>query len=92
MTSRRAKVEEVLRFLEVDPRLIEELRREGLFEDEFVEPAAAEELRVAAELMRDLGVNAAGVEVVLHMRRRMLALEELTERSLRRLLSEIDEG
>ena len=50
----------------------------------------AAELRVAASLIHDLGVNPAGVEVVLHMRRRMLALEDLMGRSLRQLLEELE--
>lgn len=34
----------------------------------------AEDARIARTLMLDLGVNLAGVEVVLHMRRQILAL------------------
>ena len=87
----RAQVKEVLEFLGIeDPSLLEELRREGLFEEDWLGPEQAEELRVAASLMRELGVNPAGVDVVLHLRRRLLALEELTDRSLRRLLAELD--
>ena len=87
----RARVREVLEFLGVDdPEILDELRREGLFEDEWVEPDEAEELRVAAALMRELGVNPAGVEVALQMRRRLLALQELMSRSLKRLLAELD--
>jgi hypothetical protein len=89
--SQRVRVEEVLRFLGLDEGLLEQLRAEGLFEADWLEPDAAEELRVAACLMRDLGVNPAGVDVVLHLRRRLLALEEIMSRSLRRLLSELDE-
>ena len=73
-----------------DSGLLDELRREGLFEREWVEPDEAEELRVATCLMRELGVNPAGVEVVLHMRRRRRTLEHLTSHSLRRLLAELD--
>lgn len=87
----RARVREVLEFLGIDdPSLLEDLRREGLFEEDWLEPDEAEELRVAAALIRELGVNPAGVDVVLHMRRRLLALEELMRSSLRRLLSELD--
>ena len=87
----RTRADEVLRFLGLEgSSLLEELRREGLFEEEWLEPPDADELRVAVALMRDLGVNAAGVEVVLHLRRRLLTLEERTESSLRRLLSEFD--
>ena len=87
----RARVREVLEFLGIDdPSLLEELRREGLFENEWLEPAEAEELRVAAVLVRELGVNPAGVDVALQMRRRLMALEELMSRSLRRLLAELE--
>lgn len=89
--TRRTSVEEVMRFLGEGGSLLAELRSEGLFEEDWLEPEAAEELRVAVSLVRDLGVNPAGVEVVLHMRRRMLTLERRTEHSLRRLLAEGDD-
>ncbi|MCH7708484.1 MAG: hypothetical protein IIA30_11845 [Myxococcales bacterium] len=87
----RTRVDEVLRFLGLEESpILEQLRREGLFEEEWLEGEASEELRVAASLIRELGVNPAGVEVVLHMRRRMLALEDMMERSLRKLLAELE--
>jgi hypothetical protein len=90
VTEKRARVEEVLALLGVDPALLDELRQEGLFEEDWVEPDTAEELRIAASLVRDLGVNPAGVDVVLHLRRRLLVLEERMSESLRRLLSELE--
>jgi len=87
----RTPVKEVLRRLGIeDARALEELRREGLFEEDYVEPETAEDLRVALTLVRELGVNAAGVEVVLHLRRRIRVLEQRTETSLRRLLDELE--
>jgi len=87
----RTPIQEVLRFLGIeDSAILDELRREGLFEEDTIEPETAEELRVAASLMRELGVNPAGVEVVLQLRRRLLVLEERTTESLRRLLDEIE--
>jgi hypothetical protein len=81
-------VREVLTFLGVEGGgLIESLREEGLFETEELGPEEAEELRVAAVLMTDLGVNAAGVEVVLRLRRRLLALQGVSEAALRAALS-----
>jgi len=89
--TRRARVSEVLRFLGADSRgVLDELRREGLFEEDWLDAERAEELRVATALMRDLGVNPAGVDVALHMRRRMLALEARMQRSLKRLLDELE--
>jgi hypothetical protein len=87
----RTTVKEVLRLLGIeDPQVIDELRREGLFEEDFLGPRGADELRVAITLVRELGVNPAGVEVILHMRRRMLGFRQVTEQSLRRLLAELD--
>ena len=87
--SRRIHVHEVLTFLGVEGSgLIESLREEGLFEAEELPPDEAEELRVAAVLMTDLGVNAAGVVVVLRLRRRLLALQGVSEEALRRALEE----
>jgi hypothetical protein len=88
---RRVQVREVLEFLGVeDDRLLDELRREGLFREDELEGGSLEELRVATSLMRDLGVNPAGVDVILHMRRRLLVLESRMEDTLRRLLDEAD--
>ncbi len=82
----RIPVDEVLRFLRIDAaELLAELRREGLFEDDEVSPREAEELRVATVLLRELGVNAAGVDVALHLRRRLLCLEERMGAVLREL-------
>ena len=87
---KRHPITEVLEILGADREILQQLRGEGLFEDDYVAPDAADELRVAASLMRDLDVNPAGVDVVLQMRRRLLALEDLTSRSLRRLLAELE--
>jgi hypothetical protein len=88
--TRRTSVAEVLRFLGAEGGLIDELRREGLFEEDWLDPERAEELRVAAALMRELGVNPAGVDVALHMRRRMRALEARMQRTMERLLDELE--
>lgn len=84
--TRRVRVEEVVRFLECDGEtVLAALRREGLFEEEELSPDQAEELRVAVSLMRELDVNPAGVDVALHLRRRLLSLES----RMRRLLREV---
>lgn len=81
--SERATIREVLRFLGAeDDELLELLRMEGLFLREELEPFEAEELRVATLLVREMGVNAAGVEVALHLRRRLLCLEARVRRAL----------
>jgi hypothetical protein len=77
MSGTRIRTEEVLVYLGVKERVsfLEQLRSEGLFEGEELEPEEAEELRLAQVLMEQLGVNAAGVDVALHLRRRLFALE-----------------
>ena len=87
--SRTTRVEEVLRFLGVDDRdLLAQLRSEGLFERDELEPYEAEDLRVAALLVEELGVNPAGVEVVLHLRHRLLVLQTRLTEVLDRLADE----
>jgi hypothetical protein len=88
---KQVRIEEVLEYLGIDDReLLEALRREGLFEDDVLEGEVAEELRVATCLMQDLGVNPAGVDVILHMRRRLLILESRMSETVRRLLDELE--
>ena len=88
----RASVKELLDLLGIEDAsgILESLRREGLFQEEYVDADAAEELRVALTWVRELGVNPAGVEVALQLRRRVLVLEQLTASSLRRLLAELE--
>jgi len=82
----RTSIAEVLGFLGVtDPELLRLLRDEGLFEEEELESTEAEELRVAVLWMRDLGVNPAGVDVALQLRRRLLALEARLHEALEQL-------
>ncbi len=87
--SARIRIVEVLRFLEIeDASVLEALRGEGLFLEDEIPPEVAEELRVAAALMRDLGVNAAGVDVALQLRRRLACLEARMRELLERLATE----
>jgi len=91
--AKRVAVEEVLEYLGVeDTDLLDQLRDEGLFEEDLLEAQAVEELRVATCLVRELGVNAAGVGVVLQMRRRLLVLQGRMSDTVKRLLDEQDEG
>lgn len=78
MSRARIRLQEVLIYLGVEEHapFLERLRHEGLFEADDLDPEEADELRLACVLMEELGVNAAGVEVALHLRRRLFALEE----------------
>jgi hypothetical protein len=85
----RERIDEVLRQLDLgDGDLLESLRDEGLFPDDEISSTEAEDLRVAVVLMREMGVNAAGVEVILRLRSRLVALQSRTEEALRLLLRE----
>lgn len=73
---RRIRIREILIHLGIEEdRILDRLRDEGLFESDELTAAEADELRVAALLMQELGVNPEGVQVALHLRRRLLALE-----------------
>jgi hypothetical protein len=87
--SERVRLEEVLRFLGIEGEAwIEELREEGFFATEEITTHEADELRVTALLVRELGVNTAGAEVILHLRRRLLCLESRMREALQILLDE----
>ena len=91
MTRRRIRTREVLVYLGVEEQtFLGPLREEGLFVGEELEPEEADDLRIAKVLMTEMGVNPAGVEVALHLRRRLLALEQRA-RHLARALAEGDE-
>lgn len=91
--SSRVRTVEILRFLHLDEAgVLEALRSEGLFLEDEIEPEVAEDLRVAASLMRELGVNPAGVDVALHLRRRLACLEARMRELLEHLADEIDRG
>jgi hypothetical protein len=86
--TQRVRAHEIVRWLGLEEDLLARLRSEGLFEHEELAFDEAEELRVAALLMHDLGVNPAGVEVALQLRRRLLSLEARMRDVLERLLDE----
>jgi hypothetical protein len=73
-----------------DDRLLRQLREEGLFEADEIDPRGADEFRLAALMMKDLGVNPAGVHVALHLRRRLIALEARASAMMRSLQEEED--
>jgi hypothetical protein len=84
---------EILRFLDLDEAgVLEALRSEGLFLEDEIGPEAAEDLRIAASLMRELGVNPAGVDVALHLRHRLACLEARMRELLEQLADEADRG
>lgn len=71
----RIRIREVTEHLGTDPATLSRLRDEGLFEADDIDSDEADDLRIATLLVEELGVNAAGVQVALHLRRRLVALE-----------------
>lgn len=93
MSIRYITIREFSSFHDIDVRIVQELVDFGLVEtlrreEEWcIRGEDVEPLEMMVRLRRDLGVNPAGIETILHMRRRLETLrrrvEEL-ERDLRR--------
>jgi MerR family transcriptional regulator/heat shock protein HspR len=90
------KLREICEELEVGDELLATLASEGLVEvkrsteDEPVISAdQAEKLRVITVLMRDMEVNLAGVEVILHMREDLCSVRSQFDEILQALVSEL---
>ena len=93
---RYLKLREVCVHLEIDDDLLATLSREGLVEvkntldeEPVVSAADAERLRVIMLLMREMDVNLAGVEVILHMREDLFSLHKQFDEILRTLVEEL---
>ena len=72
---------EVSKVLKLNPKRLDVFEREGLFEytdksRRFVDAQNFERLRVAVELQKGLGVNLAGLDVILAMREKMTKMKE----------------
>jgi len=72
----------------VSPRTVRRYVRRGLVRDPFTEGELAELRRIRR--LTDLGVNLAGVEIILHMRRQIVQLQAEVAR-LRALLAFLGE-
>jgi hypothetical protein len=72
------ELERLLSLLGGDRALFDQLREGGFLpeEDGSIEPEHAEVARIACTLAHELEVNWAGVEVALHLRSRLVAVEE----------------
>lgn len=100
MVHRYFRLEEVLRDLHVDREFVRVLEVEEIIHPKLSsegEPVLSaedvERVRLARLLMEELEVNLPGVEVVLHMREALLALQrqfgEILEQLVRELRSEL---
>ena len=67
----------LLALLEEDRQVVETLIEEGMLTspiERYYSEEEVEQARVARVLLRELEVNSAGVQVILHMRRQIVAL------------------
>ena len=89
--TRHFEIHEVLIHLGFDDdEWLDRLRQEGLFEHDLIDAREADELRVAAVMIAELGVNPAGVQVALHLRRRLMTLESKVTAIVERIRTEED--
>jgi MerR family transcriptional regulator/heat shock protein HspR len=96
MTVRYLRVVELCAQLALDESFVQRVCEEGLIEvkrtadDEGVVSADdAERLRLIAILTRDMDVNLAGVEVILHMREDLCAMQRQFDDILHELVGEL---
>jgi MerR family transcriptional regulator, heat shock protein HspR len=90
------KLQDVCATLRIDNDLLNSLVAEGLIEvkhtlddDVVISFEDAERLRVGAMLLREMEVNLAGVEVILHMREELVAMQQQFRQILETLAEEL---
>jgi MerR family transcriptional regulator/heat shock protein HspR len=90
------KLREIQLTLDVDESLLATLEAEELIQvkrtlegDVVLSAADVDRLQVIMRLMRDLDVNLAGVEVILHMRDELLSMHTQFDEVLRSLVQEL---
>ena len=88
---------EISRRYGIHPQTLRLYEREGLIRPDRTEgntrlygPSTIERLEIVLTLIRDLGVNLAGVEVILNMKERMESLRQTTDQLLDYLRHEAD--
>jgi MerR family transcriptional regulator/heat shock protein HspR len=93
---RYLKLHDVCLSLRVDDDLLDSLVGEGLIEvkhtldeDVVISFEDAERLRVGAMLVRDMEVNLAGVEIILHMREELVAMQRQFHEILETVAEEV---
>ena len=96
MTPRYLRVAEVRVVLGIDDAFLHQVCEEGLVEikhsienEPVVSAEDAERLRLITVLIRELDVNLAGAEVILHMREDFCAMQRQFDEVLRTLVAEL---
>jgi MerR family transcriptional regulator/heat shock protein HspR len=97
MTAKYVRVREVCLQLEIDDQTLSAWVDEGLVDlrpapmadEPLVSAEDADRMRLIALLMREMDVNLAGVEVILHMREEFLAMQRQFDEVLHALVGEL---
>lgn len=96
MTARYLRLQEVQVQLAVDDAFLRQVCDEGLVEikhtvddEAVISVDDAERLRVITVLMREMDVNLAGAEVILHLREDVSAMQRQFDEILRTLVEEL---
>jgi MerR family transcriptional regulator/heat shock protein HspR len=95
MTANLVRLEEVCVRLSIDDGLLREVCEEGLVEiivvddHRVISAEDAERLRLITVLLRDMDVNLAGAEVILHLREDLRAMQRQFDEILRTLVTEL---
>ena len=84
MKRRYWTIDEVLKSFQITKKFLDNLEKEQIVCSTYVEaertdvftPDEVEKIRVIKTMVDDLGVNLAGVEVILHMRQEMIAIRK----------------
>ena len=92
-------VTEVVEIFQIDERFIAELEEEEIINPVYREKPPAklfpcdelEKMRIAKNLMEDMGVNLAGVEIILRMRENMIGMRKQFDIILEELAQQIQE-
>jgi MerR family transcriptional regulator/heat shock protein HspR len=89
----------VAEMYKIHPQTLRLYEREGLLKPSrsqgntrLYTPADLERLEVILNLTREMGVNLAGIEVILNMRERMMEMEQQVEEFLRFVQEQIARG
>ncbi|MEO8604334.1 MAG: chaperone modulator CbpM [bacterium] len=96
MTVHWVRLTEVCAQLHVDDELLSIVRAEGFLEiketvesEPVISPEDAERLRLITVLVRELDVNLAGVEVILHMHADLCSMQQQFDTILQTLVREL---
>ena len=96
MTAHYVRLREVCVQLSIDDALLRQVCDEGLVEvkttvesEPVISPEDAERLRLITVLMREMDVNLAGAEVILHMREDVVAMQRQFDEIVRTLVEEL---